>query len=263
MTDENKKVAKLKTFMFAQDYSPEHWDWDPSELKSLGNPGDMANVILRRLQAAELEVTEAYAIEHDKDEHELWNEYENQYQVKIAETHIQVVCKLATGETLENIAKFIGISPNFIAKPKTGRYSYDNMLAYLIHIKYPSKYQYKPDDVITIAGKEYIKHFSESYSRWMHGRAVRILRDAEYDLKDLLVLIAEGKIYKRDLPYSKYETLYAMHRSRINKALSDRLEVEHARELLVEDNQEYLKQQRLKQQKLEQQKLKRQKRTAN
>ena len=223
MTDENKKVAKLKTFMFAQDYSPEHWDWDPSELKSLGNPGDMANVILRRLQAAELEVTEAYAIEHDKDERELWNEYENQYQVKIAETHIQVVCKLATGETLENIAKFIGISPNFIAKPKTGRYSYDNMLSYLIHIKYPSKYQYRPDNVITIAGKDYIRHFNESHRRWMHGRAVRILKDAEYGLKDVLAMIAEGKISRDELmDDSRYEYVCIMHMSKIDKMFESR-----------------------------------------
>ena len=123
-----KKAANLTTFGIAQDYLPEHWDWDPSELKSLGNPGDMAKVILARLQAAGVEVTEAHVIEHAKDEHELWNEYQNQYQVLFTSNHMHMVCKLSKGEPLENIAKIIGIAPNFIAKPKAGRYSYDNML---------------------------------------------------------------------------------------------------------------------------------------
>lgn len=66
--DTNKKQANLRTFMLVQDFAPEHWDWTPDELKSLGDISAMGKVVLKRLQSAGLEVAEAYAIAHDKDE---------------------------------------------------------------------------------------------------------------------------------------------------------------------------------------------------
>lgn len=210
--DTTKKAANLTTFMLVQDFLPGHWNWGPSELGTLGDVGAMGSAILKRLQAAGLEVKEAYAIAHDKDEHELWNEYKNDYEIKPDSEHIHFVCKLANGAPLETIAKIIGVTPNFIARPKTGRYSYDNMLSYLIHVKYPTKYQYKPNNVTAIAGKEYIEYFREYYRRWIHGRAVKILKDAEYDLKDVKRMILEGTIGQYELlTEERFKYVYQLH----------------------------------------------------
>lgn len=220
--DTKKRPANLTTFMLSQDYLPEHWDWDVTEKAALGSCDATAKVILARLTAAGLSVREAYAITHDKDEHEIWNEYTNQYIVNFTSNHIHFSCKLAKGETLENIAKFIGVTPNYIGRPKVGRYAYDNMLSYLIHIKYPKKYQYSPQNVVTLTGKEYIEHYRESHRRWMHGRAEKIIADAHVDFKDLQRMIMDGEITEYDLlTKPEYKYVYQLHMDRIDKLLKD------------------------------------------
>lgn len=230
--DAKKKVAKLTTCMLAQDFVPDHWEWGPSELSSLGNIAAMGHVILKRLQAAGLEVTEVHVTKHDKDEHELWNEYQNRYQVKFTSNHIHVVCKFARGkgDTLENIAEIIGIAPNFIAKPKQGKHSYDDMLAYLIHIKYPKKFQYDPNDVITIVGKEYIEYFREYHRQWMHGRSIRILTDAKVDLQDVKRMIMDGEIGTCELlTDERFKYVYQLHKEQLDKLIANHNEYERWR----------------------------------
>ena len=51
-------------------------------------------------------------------------------------------------------------------KPKTGRYSYDNMLSYLTHIKYKDKLQYDPHDVLTLAGPDYMDYYNSRVESW-------------------------------------------------------------------------------------------------
>lgn len=219
--DTKKRSANLTTFMLSQDYLPEHWDdWTNAEKAALGNCEVTAKVILNRLKNAGLTVLEAYAIEHNKDEHEIWDEYKSQYIVNFTSHHIHFTCKLARGETLENIAEIIGVTPNFVEKPKAGRYAYDNMLSYLIHIKYPKKFQYDPHDVITLEGKEYIEHFREGRRRWMHGRAEKIIAETNIDLKDLKRMIMDGEITKYDLlTKPEYKYVYQLHMDIIDKLL--------------------------------------------
>ena len=219
---DSKKMAKLTTFMLAQDFLPEHWNWDPAELQSLCSCDSTAHVILQRLSDAGLVVKEAYAIRHDKDEHELWNEYENRYTVAFTSNHIHFVCKLANGETLENIAKIIGVAQNFIAKPKAGRYMYDDSLSYLIHIKYPKKFQYDPHDVITVKGKKYIEYYREGHRRWMHGRAEKIIAEAEYDLKDVKRMIMDGEIGKTELFFDeRFKYVYQLHMGDLDRLVEN------------------------------------------
>ena len=157
-----KKPANLTTFMLSQDFLPEHWDWDDQEKKILvyyANTPDAAKevgkIILNRIIANGLDVSAAYAIMHDKDEHIIWNEYQNKYISNFTSHHVHFVAKLKKGETLERIASIVGVEPNFIEKPQRGRYSFDNMLSYLIHIKYPAKYRYNAREVVTFVGKDY------------------------------------------------------------------------------------------------------------
>lgn len=214
-SEEPKQPAILTTIMLSQDYDPEHWKWSDDENKVLDQyrfspdaAKEVGTIILNHLLAHGVEFEEAYAITHDKDEHVIWSEYKNQYITTFTSNHIHFVAKFKKGDTLENLADFIGIDPQYIEKPKSGRYSYDNMLSYLIHIKYPQKYRYNARDVVTLMGQNYFDaHYSEKYKQWMHGRAERIAYESAYTLKDVKMMIMDGKISMKDLltkPEFKY-----------------------------------------------------------
>ena len=228
-----KKPANLTTFMLSQDFLPEHWDWTAPEknvLASYSNTDDAAkmvgNVIFNRLMSNGLDIAEAYAIMHNMDEHIIWNEYKNQYITSFTTHHIHFVAKLKVGATLEKIAEIIGVAPNFIEKPQRGRYSYDNMLSYLIHIKYPQKYRYNARDVVTFVGNDYFNHYyAENHKQWMHGRAERIVLESRMTLHDVEMLIMDDKLTKQELVTNpEYKYVYQLHRERILKLLDSHRE---------------------------------------
>lgn len=113
-----------------------------------------AEVIKKRLESHGLKIKEMYAIEHKSN-----NEWK----------HYHILSKLeGEGATLDEIADYLGIVPEMIEKPKPGRYTYENMLSYLIHIKDVDKIQYSPDDVITLVGKNYSEYYTERYNKYKY-----------------------------------------------------------------------------------------------
>lgn len=224
-----KKVANLTTFMLSQDYLPEHWNWDAQEknvIATYANTPDatreVGRVVFNRLIGDGLDVVEAYAITHNKDEHEIWSDYQNKYITSFTSHHIHFVAKLKVGVPLEKIAEIIGVEPNFIEKPQRGRYSYDNMLSYLIHIKYPSKYRYGAREVVTFCGKDYFDYYSENHKQWMHGRAERIIIESKITLHDVEMLIMDGKLSRKDLSLNpEYRYVFQRHRKRILEAIEN------------------------------------------
>lgn len=196
-----RKEAILSTITLAQDFLPEHWPgWTDEEKAMLGDCKAMGEIIKKRLEAGGCEITEMYGIIHDKDEHRLWNEYEMIYKLQFSLAHIHIVVKLAPekGKTLDELAALIGIKSSFIEKPKAGRYAYDNMLAYLVHIKYHKKYQYEPHDVYTFAGKDYMDYYRNRYEAWMNGRAKLLVKNTKADLDTLLAKIVEDENFTED-----------------------------------------------------------------
>ena len=212
--------ANLRTFMLTQDFDPEHWDWSPNDLMALSSCDAAARIIAARFAAAGFPLEEAYAICHDKDEKTLWDEYQSKYVRKVSGPHMHFVAKLgkANALPLERIASIAGVDPAFIEKPKTGRYAYDNMLSYLIHIKYADKYQYDPQAVITLAGKPYIDYYSDRYKAWMQGRAKCVEAAAELKFKDIKKMIMNGEIDKNELALNpKYKYVYIENMNAIDK----------------------------------------------
>lgn len=216
--------ANLRTFMLTQDFDPEHWVWSPDELTALSSCDAAARIIAARFAAAGFPLEEAYAICHDKDEKTLWDEYHSKYVRKVSGPHIHFVAKLgkANALPLERIASIAGVDPAFIEKPKTGRYAYDNMLAYLIHIKYADKYQYDPQAVITLAGKHYMDYYSDRYKAWMQGRANRVEAATELTFKEVRKMIMDGKLSKKELVTNpRYKYVYIENVSAIDKLFDD------------------------------------------
>lgn len=220
--------AILTFFMLASDYNPAHYDWTENELSALGNCKSTAAVIKRRLEDNGAKVKEMYVIEHrgEKKANSKPKEYHNSTDTTKPHYHILVRFEPSHGATLEEIAEYIGVPPEVIEKPKPGRYSYDNMLAYLTHIKDESKIQYAPEDVVTLAGSNYMDYYNQRKERWIKAREIvaqkggktldRLFREAVSKLKS-------GELFYRELAgVPKYRELLfnAKYQSKLAMPLS-------------------------------------------
>lgn len=225
-----RKLANLTLAQITQDFLPEHWkDWTDEEKKHLGNVEEMGKIIKSHLQNAGCEIEEMYAIKHDKDEKKLWNEYKMAYEVQFTSNHAHFVIKFKKdkGKTLPELASAVGVEENYIEKPRSGRYAYDNMLSYLIHIKYDKKYQYDVHSVYTLAGRDYVEHYREKYESWLKGRAKRSLQSAK-ELSDFLVNgIADGNIEFKDIAMDdEWKKAYILFSNKIDRALNAKLKAD-------------------------------------
>ena len=226
--------ANLRTFMLTQDFDPEHWDWDTNELTALSSCAATAKVIVARFAAAGIPLDEAYAIEHNKDEKEIWDEYRNGYICEVSGRHIHFVAKLGKDNSLplERIASIAGVNPAFIERPRPGRYAYDNMLSYLIHIKYPSKFQYDPQVIITLAGKSYMDYYRDRHKAWMQGRAKRVAAENEIKLAEVRQMIMDGKLSRKDLlTDAQYMYVYMQHKVELDKLIKNVLSYRYHQKL--------------------------------
>ncbi len=169
-----RKEADLSIFTMASDYDPAHYNWTKNELAALGDCRATAEIIKKHLEDNGAKVKEMYVIEHKcekkadskaEDHHKGTDETKPHY-------HILVKFEPSYGATLEEIAEYIGVPQNAIEKLKPGGHSYYNMLAYLTHIKYEKKIQYEPEDVVTLAGSDYMDYFNDNKERWIKARAI-------------------------------------------------------------------------------------------
>ena len=218
-----RKQASLNNISFAQGFLPEYWNWTDEEKKHIGNIKEMGEIIKTRLESGGCEIKEMYAILHDKDETVLWTEYSMIYN-KFTYKHVHFVVKLETekGKTLNVLASLIGIEARFIEKPRRGKYVYDNLLSYLIHIKYARKYQYNVNDVVTIMGRPYIEHYKERYHSWLQGRAVITEAEIDKTYKLLRMKIYERKITEKEIVLNdEYRRAYDKYRRQLDELMSN------------------------------------------
>jgi hypothetical protein len=212
--------------MITQDFLPAHWNWTPQELAILQTEDAKATaeIIKGRLESHGVKVAACYAIKHNEDQKELWDEYNCQYISCMATNHIHIVFKFAdnSGKQLDEIAEIVGIAPQFVEKPRTGRYAYDNMLSYLIHIKYPDKYQYKAAEVVTLAGRDYMNISRERHKAWMDGRYQKASRNLAKTYKQLKHRISTEPNFNLDdiLSDPAYRQCYILHRHTIDEYLN-------------------------------------------
>lgn len=175
MARKAQKENRLKMFTFSQQINPEYWDWTPAEKETLSQGARAAGeVMLAKLEQAGLKPTDFYVILHDKDEVAGFDPLTMEGD-GIKPLHFHGVGRYEVdppnAQTLTNIAKALGIESQYVSPPKSGRYSYSNALAYLIHAKNPDKYQYPPEEVATLIGKDYMEHYAENFEAWERGAA--------------------------------------------------------------------------------------------
>lgn len=205
------REAILKVFGITQYTEPEYFDWTDGEKKALnGSAHDIACIIINRLFIAGMGVQELYVSIHDKDKTEKWDMLTQSYITVDEKRHIHVAGKFieyqgrTLGGTIQQIAKAVGVAPQYVEKAKTGRYGYDNMLAYLVHAKQPWKYQYDPSAVASVGSaskdtgqplyKPYIEVYAERKKSWDSGRYVVQKKHDEESADELYYKIITGNV---------------------------------------------------------------------
>ena len=208
-----------------QQLKPDLWTWasDPQDATVLDSDAlSLGTYLVNRLAQFGCKVESGYAIIHDKDEQDRWNAVTRQYDRVPKERHIHAVFRFAnrkSSASLEQLAGFLGVEPQYVEKPKAGRYAFDNMLAYLIHAKYRDKYQYQAEEVATLRGKDYMDIYAEQREVWARGAATIKTKNANESADYLLDLILEGVVSKEQVMLTDdLYTVYSRHKRMMEDA---------------------------------------------
>lgn len=237
-----KKEALLTSVAITQYFNTTYWKngWNEELIKS-ENIEKILEEIVRRVSGVAT-VTEAYAIKHDKDTSLAYDSVTRTTISKLKEPHIHALLKFSKGATLTDLAVKIGLEPQYLEKAKSGRYGYDNLLAYLIHAKDKDKYQYSPDEVFTLIGKNYLEVYHERKESWLKGKAKKEVQKSFEDIDFLIDNILNENITKNDILLDKkYHTPYTVHKTRINDAIKTVGEIKGARTKDELENGEFKK----------------------
>lgn len=152
-------------------------------------------VLWRRMHEAGVEFTELYGIVHDKDMRKAWSQDDRKEHTVPKDRHVHILGRISKALTPEKIAEVLGVNTECLTLP-TNRYSYNNFLAYLVHIKYAWKAQYEPEEVATLVGTPYMAVYSVNHHDWMVGRSK--MRDkrasSDHDLSFYLDLVRKGEL---------------------------------------------------------------------
>ena len=219
-----KKEANLTAIMLVQQLEDEHWKtWDDTTSVKLARDGDirpLLETVINKLNKANITVKEAYGIKHDKDEVRVWDQKLMKNSIEKKAIHVHFLFKFERGASLNKIALAIGIEPQYLEKLKSGRYGYDNCLAYLVHAKDEQKYQYQPEEVETVLGEDYSSIYHRKMHTWLKGRATKKVKETNLSIDWLCEQILEGRITKNNIMLTDdYYTIYGQHKRRINEAL--------------------------------------------
>lgn len=220
----NKKEANLTAIMLVQQLDEEYWlssDYKTSlqEAKK-GNCCLLLEMIINKLESNGILSKEAYIIKHDKDTMVIWNSDKMANEVKNKKEHVHALLKFEKGASLSKIALAIGVEPQYLEKLKSGRYGYDNCLAYLVHAKDETKYQYQPEEVTTVLGEDYVSIYHRSMEKWVKGRATKKAKETNLSVDWLIEQILAGKITKNNILLTdEYYVIYGQHKRKINEAL--------------------------------------------
>lgn len=222
--NKNKKEANLTAIMVVQQLEEEHWlssDYKtPLQQAKEGNCRPLLEMIIEKLEEQDILVKEAYIIKHDKDKVSTWNPVEMKNIIETKVEHVHVLLKFEKGASLNKLALAIQVEPQYLEKLKSGRYGYDNCLAYLCHCKDENKHQYQPEEVTTVRGEDYTSIYHRSMETWTKGRATKKAKETALSVDWLIEKILSGEVTKSNiLLTNEYYSIYGQHKRRINEAL--------------------------------------------
>lgn len=183
-----------------------------------GAPAKLLEEMVEHLSSV-AETSDAYIIVHDKDTKNIWNPELKKYEKVLKSLHVHFLFKFSEGATLAEIANALNLEIQYLEKPKSGRYAYDNLLSYLVHAKDYNKFLYSPSEVVTLLGEDYETIYNERIHVWEKGRAKKTSQQAKFDVEALIMDIIVGKIKKTEVLSSPdLYPIYAFNKSKLNEA---------------------------------------------
>jgi hypothetical protein len=230
--------ATLSACMITQQLDVANFTWSDEELEAITHRDAFAiatNIALRLYQNGMM-AQEAYCIIHDKDTRIVHDDATGTDVIEQKASHFHCLIKFMRdpenpktlwGGTLSQISLATGIQENYIEKPKRGKNAYDNMLAYLIHIKYPEKFQYDPHLVHSTGAimkgvkqyREYMEYYNERKNDWIAGRAKIKVQQAKLSIDAIEEDILMGYITKEQILLSdNLYSVYARNKRRCDDA---------------------------------------------
>lgn len=217
-----KKQATLTCVMIVQQLKKEFWiQWEDSIITEAenGNIKPLLEELKERFDQKGYEVSELYGIIHDKDERSVWSQEQMKNVIEPKEQHVHLLVKFVKGDTLNSLAVIAGVEPQYVEKAKSGRYGYDNLLAYLVHAKDQEKFQYHPKQVVTVIGEDYVSVYNRRMETWNRGRATKQAQATVLNVDFLISEILAGKLTKSQvLLTDEYYKTYALHKRKFNDA---------------------------------------------
>lgn len=112
--------------------------------------------------------------------------------------HIHIWLKFTKKLYLTSIAKWVGIEPQYVEAPKSGRYSEENSLAYIIHANDSKKYPYQPEDVATY-DFDYVKYEQEHHDKWEKSKSSMKRKKLVYDTDYYLQKVLNGELSIKEM----------------------------------------------------------------
>ena len=215
--------ANLTAIMLVQQLDPDFWlgwvDKTPIELSQNGDCRPLLQEVVNRLNKEDIPVAESYGIIHDKDEISVWNQEQMKNVTELKAKHVHFLLKFEKGASIQKIALAIGVEPQYLEKLKSGRYGFENCLAYLVHAKDESKYQYSPDEVVTLLGEDYSSIYNRRMQIWIKGRATKEAKETSLSVDYLLSEVLKGNITKSNILLTDdYYKVYSLHKRKFVEA---------------------------------------------
>jgi hypothetical protein len=208
---------------------------DPKRVDALREAAHAIGSYIRdKWAAAGMEVDWMHVTLHGDDTVSTWDEAECAHVQVPKVLHLHLVAKFSSrvkSGPLGWLASLAGVEPEYIEKGGRGgnpvavcgkhiTQSHDNMLAYLIHAKYPEKFQYPPTQVASVAGPNFLAIHAERCEAWRVGRAHVTRKHAAANAEDLRSKVLSGEVTKSQLLLTdEFFEIYARNQRMIDDAL--------------------------------------------
>lgn len=251
-----RKENDLTAFMLVQQLDPDYYDWTDEEKKAIENKdiATIESIIGQRLYDKGMAVEEMHCIIHNKDVREVWDGTVSNYVIEQKPDHIHCLVRFAKidgkllGGTPSKVAQAIGVEPQYIEKPRKGKFAYDNMLAYLIHAKDEDKHLYDVSEVVSSGcyqdGKPlfrpYVDYYNERRKDWEAGRIKKKNDRARVDADILEEMILTGQVCRNQILLTdEYYDIYARNKRRCEDALDTYAQHKIAKTVRAMENGEF------------------------
>lgn len=188
----------------------------------------------QRFKDAGINVKYMASIKHDKDMQEVWDERQADYVLEPKDDHIHTVIKFEDRVELKKVAEAIGDAEQNFEKPKSGRYAEENMLAYLIHAKSPSKHHYDLSEVKQLgvigsvterADGSYRRYHDERKQAWDRQRLNAKNEERKLSIPELREWVLDFRVSRKRLfTEERLYEVYLQEPRKIDEAFNIRVE---------------------------------------